>query len=75
MSSYFIASNQIQAESYKLIYMNWIYGKYLRRRDLKKLIEKHKKETSRISCCLSTQHLSKRGETKTMEHPNTSAEV
>ncbi|CAF1076920.1 unnamed protein product [Adineta ricciae] len=68
-------SNQIQSKSYKQIYMDWTYGKYLRHRDLKKIIEKYKKETSRISCCLSTRHSSKREETKTIEHPDTSAEV
>ena len=55
--------------------MDWTYGKYVRRPDLKKMIEKYRKETSHIACCFNTGHSSELGEVKIMEHPNTSAEV
>ncbi|CAF1202366.1 unnamed protein product [Rotaria sordida] len=79
--------NEIQSKSFKQIYMNWIYGKYLRSRELKKLNDEYREPKRHISHLLNTCRCSSeyffRAKDKAhvlpipgfVEHPNSSLDM
>ena len=82
-----IALNEVQLKPFKQIYINWIYDKYLRNRELKKMIDRYKETRAHIPCLLNTCHCSSeyflRSKDKThvlsvpsfVEHPNSSMDM
>ncbi|CAF1439208.1 unnamed protein product [Adineta steineri] len=79
--------NEKQATSFKQIYMDWIYGKYLRSRDLQKVNNRYLQTKKHIPCLLNTCRCSSKhfhgtndkAEVLSVpgfpEHPNSSSEM
>jgi hypothetical protein len=81
------ASNEIQSKSFKEIYMDWVYGKYLRSQELQKVNDRYKKTKKHIPClsnicrCSSEYFLRPKDKVRVLsipgfvEHPNSSLDM
>jgi hypothetical protein len=81
-----IASNKLRSKSFKEIYMNWIYEKYLRNQQLKELEHEYKTTRRRTACKLfmqfrleppvrSTDQIRSSSVSGFNQHPNSSQEM
>ncbi|CAF1520752.1 unnamed protein product [Adineta ricciae] len=80
-------SHEIQSKSFKQIYMDWIYGKYLHSLELKNVHEKYLRTGRHNLCLVNTCYCSRSSSIRVnnsisalpisgfIEHPNTSLDV